>query len=85
MILGVVRSNDRQTRSDWGVTNGIRVDPRGFMGAYGLVEKDTVATGQGRGYVCMTQRVLREGHGIIRMLLTGRMVHICQYWTYGRG
>jgi hypothetical protein len=25
------------------VTNGIRVDPRGFTGAYGLFEKDTVA------------------------------------------
>jgi hypothetical protein len=26
-----------------------------------------------------------EGHSMIRMLLTGRAVHVCQYWTYGRG
>ena len=22
---------------------------------------------------------------MVRMLLTGRAVHVCQYWTYGRG
>jgi hypothetical protein len=36
------RSNDRQARSGWSVTNGIRADPRGFTGAYGSVEKDTM-------------------------------------------
>jgi hypothetical protein len=35
-------SNDLQARGGWGITNGIRADPRGFMGAYGLVEMDTV-------------------------------------------
>ena len=33
--------------SGWGVTIGIRADPRGFTGAYGSVEKDTVAYGSG--------------------------------------
>jgi hypothetical protein len=47
MILGAARSNDRQTWSDWGVTNDIRTDPHGFMGMYGSVEKDTVAYGSG--------------------------------------
>jgi hypothetical protein len=40
-------SNDLQTRGGWGITNGIRADPRGFMGAYGLVEMDTVVYGSG--------------------------------------
>jgi hypothetical protein len=44
---GAVRSNDRQTRGGWGVTNGIRADPRSFMGVCGSVEKDTVAYGSG--------------------------------------
>jgi hypothetical protein len=43
MILGIVRSNDRLRV--WGVTNGIRADPRGFMDTYESVEKDTVACG----------------------------------------
>jgi hypothetical protein len=47
MILGVARSNERQARSGWGVTNGIRADPHGFTDAYGLVKKDTVAYGSG--------------------------------------
>jgi hypothetical protein len=38
-------SNDREARGGWGVTNNIRADPRGFMGAYGSVEKDTVVYG----------------------------------------
>jgi hypothetical protein len=25
-----------------------------------------------------------EGHVVVHMLLTGRAVHVCQYWTYGR-
>jgi hypothetical protein len=29
--------------------------------------------------------VLWEGHGMSRMLLTGRTIHVCQYWTYERG
>jgi hypothetical protein len=29
--------------------------------------------------------VLCEGHSMIRMLLTGCMVRICQYWTWPRG
>jgi hypothetical protein len=29
--------------------------------------------------------VIWEGHGMIRMLLTECTVHVCQYWTYGRG
>jgi hypothetical protein len=29
--------------------------------------------------------VLWEGHGMVRMLLTTRMVHVCQYWIYGHG
>jgi hypothetical protein len=41
MILGVIRSNDRQARSGWDVTDGIRADPRGFTGAYGSGAKDT--------------------------------------------
>jgi hypothetical protein len=40
-------SNDRQARSGWGVTNGIRADPHDFMGMYGPVEKDTIVNGSG--------------------------------------
>jgi hypothetical protein len=47
MILGAVRSNNRQARSGWSVINGIRADPRGFTSVYGSVEKDTVAYGSG--------------------------------------
>jgi hypothetical protein len=36
-------SNDRQTRGGWGVTNGIRAGNHDFTGAYGSVEKETVA------------------------------------------
>jgi hypothetical protein len=36
-------SNDHQTQSGLGVTNGIRADFRGFTGTYGSIEKDTVA------------------------------------------
>jgi hypothetical protein len=41
-------SNDHQTQSDLGVINGIRADFRGFMGAYELIEKDTIAYGSGK-------------------------------------
>jgi hypothetical protein len=47
MILGAVRSNDRQAQSGWGVTNGIRTNPRGFTVMYVSVDKDTVAHGSG--------------------------------------
>jgi hypothetical protein len=40
-------SNDRQVQSGWSVINGIRADPRGFMGAYESVEKDTMTYGSG--------------------------------------
>jgi hypothetical protein len=36
-------SNDHQTRSGWGVTNGIKADPHVFTGMYGPVEKDAIA------------------------------------------
>jgi hypothetical protein len=80
-----VKSNDRQTRGGWGVTNGIRADPRSFTGAYGSVEKDTVAYGSGTWVRTHDAWVLQEGHGMVRMLLIGRTVRVCQYLTYGRG
>jgi hypothetical protein len=69
-------SNDRQTRSGWGVTNGIGAGPRGFMGAYGSVEKDTIAHGSGTWVCTHDTLVLRERHSMIHMLLTGCTVHI---------
>jgi hypothetical protein len=80
-----VRSNDRQTRSGWSVTNGIKADPRGFTGTYESVEKDTVAYGSGTWIRTHDMWVLWEGHSMVCMLLTGRTVRVCQYWTYGRG
>jgi hypothetical protein len=72
MILGAVRSNDCLTRDGWGVINGIRADPHSFTGTYVSVEKDTVAYGL-RMWVHMHDTwVLWEGHGMVRMLLTGR-------------
>jgi hypothetical protein len=85
MILGAVRSNDRQACNGWGVTNGIRVDPCGFTDAYGSVEKDTVAYGSGMWVHMYDAWVLREGYGMVCMLLTERTICVCQYWTYGRG
>jgi hypothetical protein len=73
------RSNDRHTRGGWGVINDIRADPRGFTGAYGSVEKDTVAYWLGTWVRTHDAWVLWEGHGMVRMLLTGRTVRICQY------
>jgi hypothetical protein len=67
------------------MTSGIRADPRGFTGTYGSVEKDTVAYGSGTWVRTHDVWVLREGYGMIHMLLTGRTVRICQYWTYRRG
>jgi hypothetical protein len=80
---GAARSNDHQTQSGWGVTNGIRADPRDFTGAYGSVEKDTVAYGSGTWVRTHDVWVLREGHGMVHMLLTECTVHVCQYWMYG--
>jgi hypothetical protein len=84
MSLGATRSNDRQARSGRGARNGIRVDPRGFKGAYGSVEKDTVAYGSGTWVRTYDAWVLREGHGMVCMLLTGRTIRIYQYCTYRR-
>jgi hypothetical protein len=80
-----VRSNDRQIRSDWGVTSGIRADPCDFSDAYESVEKDMVAYGSGTLVRTYDTWVLWEEHGMIRILLTGCMVRVCQYRTYERG
>jgi hypothetical protein len=82
---GIARSNDHQAQSGWGVTNGIRADARSFTGAYGSVEKDTVVYGSGKWVCTHDVWVLWEGHGMVRMLLTGCMVRVCQYWAYGHG
>jgi hypothetical protein len=55
------------------------------MGAYGLVEKDTMAYGSGTWVRTHDAWVLWEEHGMIRMLLTGCMIRVCQYWTYECG
>jgi hypothetical protein len=69
------------------VINDIRADHRGFTGAYGSVEKDTMTYGSGT-CVCVRTHdvwVICEGHDMVRMLLTGRTVCVCEYWTYGHG
>jgi hypothetical protein len=53
------------------------------MGAYESIEKDTIAYRSGTCVRMHDVWVLREGHGMIRMLLTGCTVRVCQYWTYG--
>jgi hypothetical protein len=78
MILGSW-SNDRQTRSDGSVINGIKADPRDFMSAYGSVEKDMVAYEFQTWVRTYDMWVLWEGHDMIRMLLIRRTVHIYQY------
>jgi hypothetical protein len=40
---------------------------------------------QGCGYIGMKRGSSGGGHGMVRMLLTKRMVRIWQYWTYGCG
>jgi hypothetical protein len=55
------------------------------MGAYGSVKKDTVAYVLGTWVRTYDVWVLWEGHIMVRMLLTGRAVRVCQYWTYERG
>jgi hypothetical protein len=72
------------TLSDWCVTNGIRADPHYFTGAYESVEKDTVVYGSVTWVHTYDAQVMWEGHGMIPMLLTRHMVHVCQYWMYGR-
>jgi hypothetical protein len=67
MILGAARSNDRSARIGWSVTNGTRVDPRGFMDAYG----------SGTWVRTHDVWVLREGHDMVCMLLIGCRVRIC--------
>jgi hypothetical protein len=49
------------------------------------VEKDTVASVLETWVHTHDAWVLWEGHGMVRMLLTGHMVHVCQYQTYERG
>jgi hypothetical protein len=49
------------------------------MGAYGLVEKDTVAYGSGIWVCTYDTWVLWEGHGVVCMVLTGHMICVCQY------
>jgi hypothetical protein len=50
-----------------------------------LMEKDMVEYGSGTLVCTHDMWVLREGHGMVRKLLTGRMVCVCQYWMYGHG
>jgi hypothetical protein len=63
--------------------NGIRVDTHGFTGTYESVEKDTVTYGPGTWVRTHNAWVLWERFGMVRMLLTGRTIRVCQYWTYG--
>jgi hypothetical protein len=79
-----IRSNDRQTPGAWGVTNGIRADSRCFMVAYVSVEKDMVAYGSETWVRTHAAWALWEGHDMLRMLLIGHTIRVCQYWTYGR-
>jgi hypothetical protein len=44
-----------------------------------------VAYGSGTWVHTYDALVLLEGHGMVRMLLTGRVVRVCQYWSYRRG
>jgi hypothetical protein len=84
MILGGLSGVTTARPRGLGVTNGIRADPRGFTDAYGSVEKDTVAYGSGTWVRTHDAWVLREGHGMVCMLLTGRTIRIYQYCTYRR-
>jgi hypothetical protein len=77
---GAVRSNDCQPRGVWGVINGIRADSHGFTGAYGSVEKDTVAYMSGTWVRTHDAWILWKEHDMICMLLTGRTVCVYQYW-----
>jgi hypothetical protein len=83
---GAARSNDHQTlvQSGWGVTNGIRADPHDFTGAYRSVEKDMVVYGSGTWVRTHDAWILWEGHGMVRILLTGHTIHVCLYSTNER-
>jgi hypothetical protein len=52
--------------------------------AYRSIEKDTVVYGSGTWIHTHNVWVLWKGHNMVHMLLTGRMIHVCQYWMYGR-
>jgi hypothetical protein len=83
MILGDVGNNDHHIQSGWCVTNGIRADQRDFTYAYESVEKDTVANGSGIWVHTHDLWVLREGHSMVHIMLTGRTLCICQdVWTW---
>jgi hypothetical protein len=45
--------------------------------------KDTVAYKSGTWVCTHDVWVHLEGHGMVHMLLTGRTMHVCQYWMYG--
>jgi hypothetical protein len=83
MILGGCQGNDHHTQSGWGVTNDIKADPCSFTSVYESVEKDTEAYGSGTWVRMHDTWVLWEGHDMVRMLLTGCTVRVCQYWMYG--
>jgi hypothetical protein len=46
------------------------------MGAYGSVEKDIVAYVSGTWVRTYDAWVLREGHGMVCMLLPGHTIHV---------
>jgi hypothetical protein len=52
---------------------------------YGSVEKDTVAYESGTWVHKYDMWVLSEGHDMVRMLLTGHTIRVCQSWTYEHG
>jgi hypothetical protein len=85
MILGGLSGVTTARPRGLGIINGIRADPRGFTDVYGSVEKDTVAYGSGTWIRTHDVWVLWKRHVMIRMLLTGRTVCVCQYWMYGCG
>jgi hypothetical protein len=68
-----------------GVLQMVSEHPRDLTGAYGSVEKDTVAYRSGTWVHTHVVWVLLEGHGMTRMLLTRCTIRVCQYWMYGRG
>jgi hypothetical protein len=78
-------SNDWQTHSGWGITNGIRADSHDFMGVYRSVKKNMIAYGSGTWVHMNDAWVLWEGHDMVFMLLTERTVCVYQHWTYKRG
>jgi hypothetical protein len=62
-----------------GVAIGIKVDPHGFTGVYGSVEKDTLAYGSAT-WICMHVAWAHyEGHDMVYMLLIRRTIYVHQY------